>query len=83
MTPMVVTVSSKGQIVLPVELRRKYGLDAGSRLSVVDLAGALYLVPVSKDPLTELAGMLKGVAGFSSEAFLEERRDERDRESGE
>lgn len=77
---MIVTVSSKGQIVLPAELRRKYDIQAGSKLAVVDMAGSLYLVPVSDDPLSELRGMFKDRPGFSSEDFLAERRRERDDE---
>jgi len=77
---MIVTVSSKGQIVLPAELRRKYDIQAGSRLAIVDLAGAIYLVPVSDDPLSELVGMFKDTPGFSSADFLAERRRERDAE---
>lgn len=78
---MIVTVSSKGQIVLPAELRRKYGVEAGSKLAIVDLAGALYLVPLCDDPLAELTGMFKDTPGFSSAEFLAERRRERDAEN--
>ncbi|MDP2182998.1 MAG: AbrB/MazE/SpoVT family DNA-binding domain-containing protein [Actinomycetota bacterium] len=77
---MMVTVSSKGQLVLPAELRRKYGIDAGSRLVVVDLAGSIHLVPVADDPLGELRGLLQGVEGFSSAELIAERRDESERE---
>ena len=76
---MIVKVSSKGQIVLPAELRRKYGIEAGSRLGIVEYAGAIYLVPTSEDPIEELRGMLAGT-GYSSEEFVAERRAERDRE---
>lgn len=77
---MIVTVSSKGQIVLPAELRRKYDIQAGSRLAIVDMAGAIYLVPVSDDPLSELCGMFKDTPGFSSADFLAERRRDADAE---
>ena len=77
---MIVRVSSKGQIVLPVELRRKYKIEAGSELTVVDMAGTIYLVPVSENPIKDLRGLLSGTPGLSSEEFLAERRRERDRE---
>ena len=77
---MKVRVSSKGQIVLPAKIRKKYGIRAGSELGLVEWAGTLYLVPlVEGDPLDELSGMLKGY-DFSSEEFLAERRRDRDRE---
>ena len=80
---MIVKVSSKGQIVLPAEIRKKYGMELGSELDIVEYAGALYLIPVGdEDPLDELHGMLAGT-GYSSEQFLAERRAERDRENEE
>ena len=79
---MIVRVSSKGQIVLPAELRKKYGIEAGSRLGIVEYAGALYLVPLSNDPIGELRGILAGT-GYSSEQFVAERRAERDRDEEE
>ena len=77
---MKVRVSSKGQIVLPAELRRRYHIEAGSEMTVVDMAGTIYLVPVSEDPIGELHGLLAGTPGLSSEEFLAERRRERDGE---
>lgn len=74
-----VRVSSKGQIVLPASIRKKYGLEPGSELSLVEWAGTIHLVPVSRDPWGDLRGMLAGT-GYSTEQFLEERRAERDRE---
>ena len=75
-----VKVSSKGQIVLPAKIRKKYGLEPGTELGIVEYAGAIYLVPVSEDPIGELRGLAAGVDGFSSEEFLAERRRDRDRE---
>jgi AbrB family looped-hinge helix DNA binding protein len=80
---MRVKVSSKGQIVLPAEIRRKYGIEAGSELDVVEWAGTLYLLPVEEGgPLGHLRGMLAGT-GYSTEQFLAERRAERDAEEEE
>jgi AbrB family looped-hinge helix DNA binding protein len=77
---MNVRVSSKGQIVLPASIRKKYGIKPGSELGLVEWAGTIYLVPQPEgDPLDELRGMLAG-SGFSSEEFLAERRRDRDRE---
>ncbi|NDD14371.1 MAG: AbrB/MazE/SpoVT family DNA-binding domain-containing protein, partial [Betaproteobacteria bacterium] len=36
-----VTLSSKGQIALPVELRNRLGLATGSRLEITEEAGGL------------------------------------------
>jgi AbrB family looped-hinge helix DNA binding protein len=81
---VIVKVSSKGQIVLPAEIRKKYGIELGSHVDIVEHAGSLYLVPLGDgDPLDQLTGLLAGVPGFSTEEFLAERRRERDRENEE
>ena len=78
---MIVRVSSKGQIVLPAELRRRYHIEAGSELGIVDYAGTIYLVPVPEgDPLDALTGLLEGTPGLSTEELLAERRRDRERE---
>ena len=56
----VATVSSKGWIVIPNELRKRYNLRAGARVAIVDYGGVLSIVPAMTDPVAEAAGMLKG-----------------------
>ncbi|MEY3973716.1 MAG: hypothetical protein RIS59_77 [Pseudomonadota bacterium] len=57
-----VTLSSKGQIVLPVEIRNRLGLAAGSVLELSEEGEGLMLRPVhtiKPTDLEELAGMVK------------------------
>ena len=72
---MNVTVSAKGWVVIPAELRKKYGIKPGSRMQFVDYGGALELIPISDDPIESAAGMLKGGKSLT-QALLEERRRE-------
>jgi len=75
-----VKVSSKGQIVLPAEIRRQLGIEMGAELEIVELAGALYLVPVEEgDPLDLLRGMLAHT-GYTMDDFYAERRRDKERE---
>jgi AbrB family looped-hinge helix DNA binding protein len=54
-----VTVSSKYQIVIPREARRKLGITSGTRLQAIEEATGLRLV---KEPtLQEIPGLLKGM----------------------
>lgn len=56
------TVSSKGQIVLPAALRRRLGLGVGAQLEVLEEANGLrlrVLRPVAIPDLGQLAGMVK------------------------
>ena len=71
----VATVSSKGWIVIPADFRKKYGLNAGSRVLIVDYGGVLALVPPMSDPVAESAGMLKGEASLVR-ALLSDRAEE-------
>jgi AbrB family looped-hinge helix DNA binding protein len=75
----VVTISSKGWIVIPNDLRKKYGLKPGSQVSLVDYGGVLSIVPVMADPVAEAAGMLKSARSLTA-ALLAERAEERGRE---
>jgi len=67
-----VTVSSKYQIVIPREARRKLGITSGTRLQAMEDGTGLRLV---KEPsLDEIPGLIKGMRVRD-----EEIRDEEDR----
>ena len=76
---MTVTVSVKGCIVIPAELRRKHNLHPGTEVQVVDYGGVLALVPKLSDPVHQAAGMLKGPKSLRR-ALLAEHRAEKRRE---
>ena len=72
-------ISSKGWIVIPAELRRKYNLKAGDQVEVVDYGGLLGVLPTSNDPIKDSMGSLKSNKKLSS-ILLKERAKERKRE---
>ena len=74
------TVSAKGWIVIPAELRRKHGLVPGSKVQIVDYGGVLAVVPVLGDPVREARGIVKS-RKLLTKALLHERRTERQREA--
>lgn len=76
---MTVTVSQKGWVVIPAELRRKHDLHPGTKVQVVDYGGVLALVPKLADPVRQAAGMLSGPKSLRS-VLLAEHRAERRRE---
>ena len=58
-------VSSKGQIVLPADIRRRLGMGAGARVEVLEEADGLKLRvvrPVVTADLSGMAGMVKAPA---------------------
>lgn len=76
---MQLTISSKGWVVIPAELRKKYGLKPGDAVVVVDYGGVLALVPALKDPIREAMGMMKSDDSLAK-ALVEERRNELEEE---
>ena len=72
---MPVTVSEKGWVVIPVDLRRKYNLEPGAEVSVVDYGGVLALVPTMRRPTRQAAGMLKGRSSLTRALLIEHRRE--------
>jgi AbrB family looped-hinge helix DNA binding protein len=55
------TVTSKGQLVIPAELRRKHGIRSGTRVRFEDTEGGIIVRPVSEDAVDRLYGILKGL----------------------
>ena len=68
----------KGQVVIPAELRRKYGIKAGTKINVLDGGDAIILKPVNEESLKRLQGSLKGKGVLKW--LMEERRKDMDRE---
>jgi AbrB family looped-hinge helix DNA binding protein len=77
---MILTISSKGWVVIPAALRKKYDLRPGRAVRVVDYGGVLALVPALDDPVHQSAGMLYRPGDSLTEALLAERAWERARE---
>jgi AbrB family looped-hinge helix DNA binding protein len=55
-----VQVSSKGQIVIPAELREAMGIEAGTRVAVERQGDAILLRPITDDLIRSLRGFTKG-----------------------
>jgi AbrB family looped-hinge helix DNA binding protein len=68
----------KGQIVIPAELRRKYGIKAGTKITVTDNGDAIILKPVTEETLKRLQGSLKGKGVLK--ALMDERSRDAERE---
>lgn len=73
---MHVRMSSKGQVVLPAEVRRRYGLRPGVELELVDAGDHLVMWPRATDAVALLTGLLGAGPGERSlvDALLESRR---------
>lgn len=57
----IMTVSSKGQVVLPADIRRRLGLMAGSQMEIIEEPDGVRLVvarPVKAASIAACAGMV-------------------------
>jgi AbrB family looped-hinge helix DNA binding protein len=57
---MKVRLSTHGRLVIPAGLRRKYGLQPGQVLRLIDTSEGLLLKPFSGQTVLALQGSLKG-----------------------
>jgi AbrB family looped-hinge helix DNA binding protein len=73
-------VSTKGWVVIPAPLRKKYGLQPGSTVEIFDAEGRIILFPGMKDPIEEAHGMLAEGPSLTQE-LLAERAEELEREA--
>jgi AbrB family looped-hinge helix DNA binding protein len=75
-------ISSKGQVVIPAELREQFGLEKGTPATWTEEKGRLILTPITLQRIREIRGFLKprpGEPSMSDELFAERAR-ERGRE---
>ncbi len=72
--PTVKTLS-KGQIVIPADIRKKYHIEPGSELQIMEYKGIIYLIPPSENPIWAACGILPSKPSLS-ERLLKERKSE-------
>lgn len=70
-----VKVLGKGQIVIPASIRRKYQIQPGSRVQIFEYGNLIYLIPPSKDPVSDAIGCLPEHPSLSGELLKERGRD--------
>jgi len=75
----VVITSSRGQIVIPREIRKKLHIGPGKKILVKAEENRAVLVPLPDDPVHEFCGIFKD-GGSLTKALLAERKKERERE---
>jgi len=55
------TFTSKGQLVIPAELRRKHKIQAGTKVKLLeDQFGRIVLQPITEDYIDRVMGILAG-----------------------
>jgi len=71
------TVTTKGQLVIPSKLRRKYAIKQGTQVAFLEQDNRLVLQPLTLEFVRSLRGSLKGEPS-ALKALLEDRKRERE-----
>jgi AbrB family looped-hinge helix DNA binding protein len=75
------SVTSKGQLVIPARLRRKYGIEPGTKVRFLERDHEILLQPVTKEYIRSVCGLLKSETS-ATQMLLRERAKDREREEG-
>jgi len=55
----VMSITEKGQVVIPKELRDKFGIRTNGEVIVTEVAGHIAVLPAPEDPIVALQGSVK------------------------
>jgi AbrB family looped-hinge helix DNA binding protein len=69
-------VTTKGQLVIPARLRRRFGIKKGTMVTFVEDDGRIIVQPITREFIRGLRGSLKGEP-TALRGLLEERKRER------
>jgi AbrB family looped-hinge helix DNA binding protein len=69
-------VTTKGQLVIPARLRRRFGIKKGTTISFLEQDGRIVVQPVTRQFIRGLRGSLKGEPS-ALDLLLKERKQER------
>ncbi|MDP2168413.1 MAG: AbrB/MazE/SpoVT family DNA-binding domain-containing protein [Thermodesulfovibrionales bacterium] len=66
---------SKGQIVIPAGMRKKYHIEPGTEIQIMEYGGVIYLIPPVINPIASACGLLPSKPSLSGK-LLKERKGE-------
>ncbi|HVN81620.1 MAG TPA: AbrB/MazE/SpoVT family DNA-binding domain-containing protein [Terriglobia bacterium] len=72
-------VTSKGQLVIPARLRRRYGIKPGTKVCFIERDNEILFQPVTKEYIRSVCGMLSSDTSVTQE-LLNERSKDKERE---
>jgi len=70
-------VTTKGQIVIPSKIRRRYNIKNGTKVHFYEENGQIKLVPVTAEMIRENFGIM-GTKGKMLKALMDEKKKERE-----
>ncbi|MEW5768409.1 MAG: AbrB/MazE/SpoVT family DNA-binding domain-containing protein [bacterium] len=69
----IVRVSSKSQVVIPKEIRKKVNIKPNMKVLVKTVEDHIEIIPLPDDPIKTLTGIFKDYPGSLANELLEER----------
>jgi AbrB family looped-hinge helix DNA binding protein len=72
------TVSTRGQVSIPSELRKKYNIEPETQIEWIEEGNAIKVIPLPKDPIKAFRGAGRG--RYTSDKLMRDRRKERQEE---
>ena len=72
-------VMIKGQIVIPIEMREKYGFNKGAEVTFIAREQGVEVRPMNRDFYKKMAWFL-GTGGKLTKALLDERQKDKEKE---
>jgi AbrB family looped-hinge helix DNA binding protein len=70
-------VTTKGQIVVPAKIRRKFGIKKGTKIAFIEQNGKLIIQALDKSYFENLAGVL-GTEGKMLRSLMDDKEKERE-----
>lgn len=71
-------VTSKGQLVIPSKIRRKFGIKPGTRVNFFEEDDGIKIIPVTSEIIKANIGFLGKDGPSLLKAFMEEKKKERE-----
>jgi len=73
-------MTSKGQIVVPAKLRKRYGLKAGTKVYFIERDHEILFQPVTKEYLQSVHGMLNSEISATKDLLNQRAQDKKQEE---
>jgi AbrB family looped-hinge helix DNA binding protein len=68
---------AKGQVVIPAGLRKKFGIEPGTEMQIMEYGGIIYLIPPVDDPVRAACGALPAKPSLGGRLLLDRKKDSR------
>jgi AbrB family looped-hinge helix DNA binding protein len=71
----IVRTLAKGQIVIPADIRKRYRIEPGTEIQIMEYGGIIYLIPPVEDPIKSACGILPSKPSLSENILKEREKD--------